>query len=81
MTHAQAAAADWPRLAAGAGNAAERPAALPEPLGHIPATPRAPANFRDARDIGLDFTHALNFANTCRHLYAERPALWPKAAL
>ena len=29
----------------------------------------------------LDFTHALTFANACRHICAERPDLWPKAAL
>jgi nitrite reductase/ring-hydroxylating ferredoxin subunit len=35
-----------------------------------------------ADNIGwLDFTHALTFANACRHLCKERPALWPRAAL
>jgi nitrite reductase/ring-hydroxylating ferredoxin subunit len=29
----------------------------------------------------LDFTHALTFANACRHICAERPDLWPRAAL
>ncbi|MBV9572289.1 MAG: Rieske 2Fe-2S domain-containing protein [Alphaproteobacteria bacterium] len=29
----------------------------------------------------LDFTHALTFANACRHLCAERPDLWPRALL
>jgi nitrite reductase/ring-hydroxylating ferredoxin subunit len=29
----------------------------------------------------LDFTHALTFANACRHLCTERPELWPRAAL
>jgi nitrite reductase/ring-hydroxylating ferredoxin subunit len=29
----------------------------------------------------LDFTHALTFANACRHLCAERPDLWPAALL
>jgi nitrite reductase/ring-hydroxylating ferredoxin subunit len=29
----------------------------------------------------LDFTHALTFANSCRHLCEERPDLWPRAAL
>lgn len=27
----------------------------------------------------LDFTHALTFANACRHLCDETPALWPQA--
>ncbi|HJU18246.1 MAG TPA: Rieske 2Fe-2S domain-containing protein [Stellaceae bacterium] len=35
-----------------------------------------------ADNVGwLDFTHALTFANACRHLCAERPDLWPRAAL
>jgi nitrite reductase/ring-hydroxylating ferredoxin subunit len=35
-----------------------------------------------ADNIGwLDFTHALTFANACRHLCNERPDLWPRAAL
>jgi nitrite reductase/ring-hydroxylating ferredoxin subunit len=35
-----------------------------------------------ADNIGwLDFTHALTFANACRHLCEERPELWPQAAL
>lgn len=29
----------------------------------------------------LDFTHALTFANACRHLCADRPQLWPRALL
>jgi hypothetical protein len=29
----------------------------------------------------LDFTHALTFANACRHICDERPDLWPQAAL
>ena len=29
----------------------------------------------------LDFTHALTFANSCRHLCEERPELWPRALL
>jgi hypothetical protein len=29
----------------------------------------------------LDFTHALTFANACRHLCEDRPDLWPHAAL
>ncbi|HUO93229.1 MAG TPA: Rieske (2Fe-2S) protein [Rhizomicrobium sp.] len=29
----------------------------------------------------LDFTHALTFANACRHLCAARADLWPKALL
>jgi nitrite reductase/ring-hydroxylating ferredoxin subunit len=29
----------------------------------------------------LDFTHALTFANACRHLGEERPELWPRALL
>jgi nitrite reductase/ring-hydroxylating ferredoxin subunit len=29
----------------------------------------------------LDFTHALTFANACRHICEERPDLWPRAAL
>jgi hypothetical protein len=36
--------------------------------------------FRD--DVSwLDFTHALTFANACRHLCQDRPDLWPKALL
>jgi nitrite reductase/ring-hydroxylating ferredoxin subunit len=35
-----------------------------------------------ADNIGwLDFTHALTFANACRHLCEERPDLWSRAAL
>jgi nitrite reductase/ring-hydroxylating ferredoxin subunit len=35
-----------------------------------------------ADNIGwLDFTHALTFANACRHICADRPDLWPRAAL
>jgi hypothetical protein len=35
-----------------------------------------------ADNIGwLDFTHALTFANACRHICEERPELWPKALL
>lgn len=35
-----------------------------------------------ADNIGwLDFTHALTFANACRHICAERPDLWPRALL
>jgi nitrite reductase/ring-hydroxylating ferredoxin subunit len=35
-----------------------------------------------ADNVGwLDFTHALTFANACRHLCEERPDLWPRAAL
>jgi nitrite reductase/ring-hydroxylating ferredoxin subunit len=35
-----------------------------------------------ADNIGwLDFTHALTFANACRHICEERPDLWPKALL
>jgi hypothetical protein len=42
---------------------------------------RATAN-AIADNVGwLDFTHALTFANACRHLCGERPELWPKAAL
>ena len=29
----------------------------------------------------LDFTHALTFANACRHICEGRPDLWPKALL
>jgi len=29
----------------------------------------------------LDFTHALTFANACRHICDQRPDLWPRAAL
>ncbi len=29
----------------------------------------------------LDFTHTLTFANACRHLCEEQPALWPQALL
>lgn len=29
----------------------------------------------------LDFTHALTFANACRHLCADRPDLWPRVLL
>src|SRR5215469_7141621 len=35
-----------------------------------------------ADNVGwLDFTHALTFANACRHICSERPDLWPRAAL
>ena len=35
-----------------------------------------------ADNVGwLDFTHALTFANACRHICGERPDLWPRAAL
>lgn len=35
-----------------------------------------------ADNVGwLDFTHALTFANACRHICNERPDLWPHAAL
>ncbi|MGH6876630.1 MAG: Rieske (2Fe-2S) protein [Rhizomicrobium sp.] len=35
-----------------------------------------------ADNIGwLDFTHALTFANACRHICEDRPDLWPKALL
>lgn len=35
-----------------------------------------------ADNVGwLDFTHALTFANACRHLCEENPDLWPRAAL
>jgi len=35
-----------------------------------------------ADNIGwLDFTHALTFANACRHLCADAPELWPRALL
>ena len=35
-----------------------------------------------ADNVGwLDFTHALTFANACRHICNERPRLWPRAAL
>ncbi|MFL5267304.1 MAG: Rieske (2Fe-2S) protein [Stellaceae bacterium] len=35
-----------------------------------------------ADNVGwLDFTHALTFANACRHICDERPDLWPRAAL
>ncbi|HEX3430333.1 MAG TPA: Rieske (2Fe-2S) protein [Rhizomicrobium sp.] len=35
-----------------------------------------------ADNVGwLDFTHALTFANACRHLCKERPDLWPRVAL
>ena len=35
-----------------------------------------------ADNIGwLDFTHALTFANACRHICENRPDLWPRAAL
>jgi nitrite reductase/ring-hydroxylating ferredoxin subunit len=35
-----------------------------------------------ADNVGwLDFTHALTFANACRHIRGERPDLWPQAAL
>ncbi|HEY3638547.1 MAG TPA: Rieske 2Fe-2S domain-containing protein [Rhizomicrobium sp.] len=35
-----------------------------------------------ADNIGwLDFTHALTFANACRHICGLRPDLWPKALL
>jgi nitrite reductase/ring-hydroxylating ferredoxin subunit len=35
-----------------------------------------------ADNVGwLDFTHALTFANACRHICDDRPDLWPRAAL
>jgi nitrite reductase/ring-hydroxylating ferredoxin subunit len=35
-----------------------------------------------ADNVGwLDFTHALTFANACRHICEERPDLWPRAVL
>ena len=35
-----------------------------------------------ADNIGwLDFTHALTFANACRHICEQRPELWPRALL
>jgi len=35
-----------------------------------------------ADNVGwLDFTHALTFANACRHICSERPDLWPRTAL
>ncbi len=35
-----------------------------------------------ADNVGwLDFTHALTFANACRHICEDRPDLWPRAAL
>lgn len=35
-----------------------------------------------ADNIGwLDFTHALTFANACRHICAQRADLWPRALL
>jgi len=35
-----------------------------------------------ADNVGwLDFTHAMTFANACRHICEERPDLWPRAAL
>ncbi|HEY6578083.1 MAG TPA: Rieske (2Fe-2S) protein, partial [Rhizomicrobium sp.] len=35
-----------------------------------------------ADNVGwLDFTHALTFANACRHICEERPDLWPQALL
>jgi nitrite reductase/ring-hydroxylating ferredoxin subunit len=35
-----------------------------------------------ADNVGwLDFTHALTFANACRHICSEQPDLWPRAAL
>src|SRR6202008_836975 len=35
-----------------------------------------------ADNVGwLGFTHALTFANACRHLCEDRPGLWPRAAL
>jgi nitrite reductase/ring-hydroxylating ferredoxin subunit len=35
-----------------------------------------------ADNVGwLDFTHALTFANACRHMCEDRPDLWPRAAL
>ena len=35
-----------------------------------------------ADNVGwLDFTHALTFANACRHICEARPDLWPRAAL
>ncbi|HTT85591.1 MAG TPA: Rieske (2Fe-2S) protein [Rhizomicrobium sp.] len=35
-----------------------------------------------ADNVGwLDLTHALTFANSCRHICEERPDLWPRALL
>jgi nitrite reductase/ring-hydroxylating ferredoxin subunit len=35
-----------------------------------------------ADNVGwLDFTHGLTFANACRHIFDDRPDLWPRAAL
>jgi nitrite reductase/ring-hydroxylating ferredoxin subunit len=35
-----------------------------------------------ADNVGwLDFTHALTFANACRHICEDSPDLWPRAAL
>jgi hypothetical protein len=34
-----------------------------------------------ALECGIDFTHALTFANASRHICEERPDLWPRAAL
>ena len=46
-------------------------------LGYDRATDNAIAD-----NIGwLDFTHALTFANACRHLCDDRPDLWPRALL
>jgi nitrite reductase/ring-hydroxylating ferredoxin subunit len=46
-------------------------------LGYDRATDNAIAD-----NIGwLDFTHALTFANACRHLCEDRPDLWPGALL
>ena len=42
---------------------------------------RTPATTRLPNVSWIDFTHALTFANACRHICDERPDLRPRAAL
>jgi hypothetical protein len=51
-------------------------------LSHFDTAFERASNNAIADNIGwLDFTHALTFANACRHICDERPDLWPRAAL
>src|SRR5205807_8048002 len=49
---------------------------------HVNTTCERATEHAIADNVGwLDFTHALTFANACRHICEERPDLWPRAAL
>ena len=49
---------------------------------HFDITIDAATDNAIADNIGwLDFTHALTFANACRHICEDRPDLWPRALL